>query len=98
MSDPSTCSVCIGSVLSHGDKEHCVATTNHVQSFEIPHDPTYSMNRFLHHNDDRTGQNYQRLLPGLGAPQSEIEAEERMRRLLNAFDEKFSMSDGPSGS
>ncbi|KAL6789826.1 hypothetical protein J3E68DRAFT_429912 [Trichoderma sp. SZMC 28012] len=97
MSGPSTCSVCIGSTLSQSDKEQRVTTT-HVQSFEVPHHPTYNMDRFLQHNNDRTGQNYQRPLPGFGEPQSEIETEERMRRLLHAFDEKFILRDGPSGN
>lgn len=56
------------------------------------------MDRFLQHNSDRTGQNYQRPLPGLGEPQSEIEAEKRMRGLIRAFDEKFGQGGGPSGS
>ncbi|KAL6795943.1 hypothetical protein GGI42DRAFT_356582 [Trichoderma sp. SZMC 28013] len=95
MSVPSTCSVCIGSTLN---KEHHAPTTNHIHSFEVPHDPTYNMDRFLQRNDDESGENYQRPLPGFGEPQSEIEAEERMRRLLDSFDEKFGPRGRPSGS
>ncbi|KAL6693229.1 hypothetical protein J3F84DRAFT_350640 [Trichoderma pleuroticola] len=95
MSGPSTWSVCISSTL---DKEHRVATTNHIQSFEVPHDPTYNMDRFLQRSGDKSGENYQRPLPGLEEPQSEIEVEEKMRRLLDSFDEKFGLRNGPSDS
>ncbi|KKO98768.1 hypothetical protein THAR02_09123 [Trichoderma harzianum] len=98
MSGPSTCSVCIGSTLSQSDKEHRITTTNHVQSFEVLHDPTYNMDRFLQHNSDKAGQNYQRPLPGLGEPQSEIEAEKRMLGLIQTFDERFGQGGSPSGS
>ncbi|KAL7952580.1 hypothetical protein V8C34DRAFT_299025 [Trichoderma compactum] len=56
------------------------------------------MDRFLQRNDDESGENYRRRSPGLGEPQSEIEAEERMRRLLDSFNERFGPRRSPSGS
>ncbi|KAL7792749.1 hypothetical protein V8C43DRAFT_305537 [Trichoderma afarasin] len=98
MPTSSTGAVYSSSNASQSDKEHRVTTTNHVQSFEVLHDPTYNMDRFLQHNSDKAGQNYQRPLPGFGEPQSEIEAEERMQGLIQAFDEKFWHGGSPSGS
>ncbi|UKZ81894.1 hypothetical protein TrVFT333_009670 [Trichoderma virens FT-333] len=65
----------------------------------VPHDPTYNMDRFLQHNGDKFDENYQRPLLGFVEPQNEMEAEERMWRLLSKFDEKFGLGGGgPSGN
>ncbi|KAL7931700.1 hypothetical protein V8C35DRAFT_108141 [Trichoderma chlorosporum] len=94
----STCSVCIGSCLSHNDKEPRATTNCRTQAFPVPDDATYSMDRFLQHCNNKSDEDYLRPPPGLAEPQSEMESEERMRRLLCTFDENFGMRVGPSGS